>query len=86
MSHKEILYFERHVRQSRDSKMSETHNIGAILFVLGLFFMAIGIGVSIIVRAGAHPYASQGALMFIIGLIILVAAFIIVRITKRTEE
>jgi len=66
--------------------MSETHHIGTILFVLGLLLMAIGIGLSILVRTLSLPYASQGALTFIIGLIILVAAFIIVRISKRTEE
>jgi LPXTG-motif cell wall-anchored protein len=68
-----------------------TPTIPIMLFVLGLFLIAIGVVVEMPTKTtmypwGAftvHPYESQAGLLIFIGIIALVAAFILARRKKK---
>lgn len=70
----------------------EHYTIPIMMFVLGLFLIAIGVVVEMPTKTtmypwGAftvHPYESQAGLLIFIGIIVLVAAFILARRKKKT--
>ena len=80
--------------------MSENRTVSIMLFVLGLFLIAVGIGLSTVTQTVTRyrnyfgiqvpyqetiqPYVSVGILMVIIGLIVLVVAFIKTQTKKKT--
>jgi len=80
--------------------MTENINqISIMLFVLALFLIAIGIGLATVtqevMRWGLrnryeqftiHPYEAPGGIMFIIGIIVLVAAFLETQTKPKAEN
>ena len=83
-------------------KMSETRTLSIMLFVLGLFLIAVEIGLSTVTQTVTRyryyygfqipyqetiqPYIGVGILMVIIGLIVLVVAFVKTQTKKKTME
>lgn len=81
--------------------MSENQTMAIMLFVLGLFFIAVGIGLSTVTQtvtryrsyygiqvpyqATVYPYQGVGVLMALFGIIILIVAFVKTR-SKKTES
>jgi len=74
------------------ARMSENRTVSIMLFILGLFLIAIGIGLSTVTQVltffpfgtqTVYPYAGIGSVMLIVGLIVLVVAFIKMR-SKKT--
>lgn len=81
-------------------KMSETRTVSIMLFVLGLFLIAVGIGLATVTQTVTRyrdyygfqipyqetiqPYIGVGILMVIIGLIVLVVAFIKTQTKEKT--
>jgi uncharacterized membrane protein YidH (DUF202 family) len=79
--------------------MSENRTVSIMLFVLGLFLIAIGIGISTVTQTVTRyrnyygfqipyqetiqPYVGIGAVMAIFGVIVLIGAFIKTR-SKKT--
>jgi len=79
--------------------MSENRTVSIMLFVLGLFLIAVGIGLSTVTQTVTRyrnyygfqipyqetiqPYAGVGAVMVIFGIIVLISAFIKTR-SKKT--
>jgi uncharacterized membrane protein YidH (DUF202 family) len=74
--------------------MGENQTVSIMLFVLGLFLVAIGIGLSTVTQMVTNhrnypfyryvtlyqetiqPYVSIGAIMVIVGIVVLIGAFI----------
>lgn len=72
--------------------MSESRTTAIMLFILGLFLIAIGIGLSTVTQtvtryrsyygfqipyqATIYPYQGAGVLMVLFGIIVLIAAFV----------
>jgi hypothetical protein len=83
--------------------MSENRTVSIMLFVLGLFLIAVGIGLATVSQTiianryyfgvlipyqdTIHPYQSEGVIMVLFGIIVLVIAFIVVKArSKKTIE
>ena len=80
--------------------MNENRTMSIMLFVLGLFLIAVGIGLSTVTQTVTRyrnvygfqgpyqetiqPYIGVGILMVIIGLIVLVVAFVKTQTKKKT--
>ncbi|MCK4634208.1 hypothetical protein KAT42_05180 [Candidatus Bathyarchaeota archaeon] len=81
--------------------MSESRIVPIMLFVLGLFLIAVGIGLFTVTEtvikyrsylgfqipyeATIHPYEGAGGVMIIFGIIVLVVAFMRTRQSKEPE-
>ncbi len=81
--------------------MSENKTMAIMLFVLGLFLIAVGIGLSTVTQtvtryrsyfgvqipyqATIYPYQGVGVVMALFGIIVLVVAFVKTR-SKKTES
>jgi len=81
--------------------LSENQTMAIMLFVLGLFSITVGIGLSTVTQtvtryrsyygfqvpyqATVYPYQGVGVLMALFGIIILIVAFVKTR-SKKTES
>jgi cytochrome c biogenesis protein CcdA len=92
LNHLRILIAEPKelVRIEKAKPMSENRTMSIMLFVLGLFLIAVGIGLSTVTQTVTtphqetiHPYVGVGVFMVLFGIIVLVFAFIRT-MSKRT--